>query len=43
MSQYVEFHLIQMCFRITRGSMFDGELYAQRFQRLIYMLIFIVS
>ena len=29
-----------MCSGITRGRVFNGELYAQRFQKLIYLHLF---
>ena len=33
-------YLIQMCSGITRGRGFNGELYAQRFHKLIYLHLF---
>ena len=32
---YVWVIIIQLCFEITRGGVLNGELYAQRFQKLI--------
>ena len=32
--------IIQMCSEITSGKVFNGELYAQRFQKLIYLHLF---
>ena len=33
-------HIIQMCSGITHGTVFSGKLYAQRFQKLIYLHLF---
>ena len=33
--QYFVCYIIQMCSGITRGGVHNGELYAQRFQKLI--------
>ena len=33
-------HIIQMCSGITCGRVLNGELYAQRFQKLIYLHLF---
>ena len=32
--------IIQICSRITRGGVLNGELYVQRFQKLIYLHLF---
>ena len=32
------FYIIQICSAIPRGRVHNGELYAQRFQRLIYLI-----
>ena len=32
--------VIQICSGITRGRVLNGELYAQRFQKLIYLHLF---
>ena len=32
--------IIQLCSGITRGRMFNGELYAERLQMLIYLHLF---
>ena len=34
------YHIIQICSGITHGRMFNGELYAQRLQKLIYLHLF---
>ena len=34
------FHIIQMCSGITHGRLLKGELYAQKFQKLIYLHLF---
>ena len=36
-------YIIQIYSTITRGRVFSGELYAQRFQKLIYHIIQICS
>ena len=33
-------HIIQICYGITRGRVLNGELYAQRLQKLIYLHLF---
>ena len=33
-------HIIQICSGITRGRVLNGELYAQRLQKLIYLYLF---
>ena len=33
-------HIIQICLGITRGRVLNGELYAQRLQKLIYQRLF---
>ena len=35
-----DYIIIQMCSGITRGRVLSGELYAQRFQKLIYLHLF---
>ena len=32
--------MIQLCSAITRGRVLNGELYAQRFEKLIYLHLF---
>ena len=33
-------NIIQLCSGITRGTVLNGELYAQRLQKLIYLHLF---
>ena len=34
------FHIIQMCSVITHGRLLNGQIYAQRFQKLVYLHLF---
>ena len=43
LSKYMQslmFHIIEMCSGITHGRVLNDELYAQRFQKLIYVHLF---